>query len=443
MSVLIKSRLLAVFVLLLTSVLVGCGSGAEPIAEAIGVSRSSMQRDAEPGASEADVAALVAGNNAFAFDLYRALAALAGDEDNLFYSPHSISLALAMVFAGARGETESQMENTLRFELPQDRLHPAFNALDLSLSAEVPEKDGEGFRLNVANSVWGQDGYEFLPGYLDILATSYGGEIRLVDFRQDPEGVRVLVNGWVADETEDRIRDLIPPGIITNLTRLVLANAIYFKAAWRSHFPEGATMDRPFHLLDGREREVPMMRQQEDLRYGTGDGYQAVELPYEGGKVAMAILVPDSGRFGDFQESLSGRSVQGIVGSMGYELVNLTLPKFEMDSAFSLSNTLKAMGMGDAFAAEAANFSGMDGRFCPDKGDGCLLITDVLHKAFVSVDEEGTEAAAATAVVMSVPTSAQVEPPDPIELIIDRPFIFLIRDTVSNSILFTGRVVDP
>ena len=411
----------------------------EPTPEVIRVSRSSMQRDEAPGATEADLTALVAGNNAFAFDLYHALSE---SHDNLVFSPHSISLALAMAFAGARGETERQMTDTLRFELPQDRLHPAFNTLDLLLDPGTKDADSEAFRLNVANSVWGQQDFGFLPDYLDALAVNYGEEVRPVDFRRDPESARVGINDWVADETEDRITNLIPPDVITELTRLVLANAIYFKAAWHSAFDERATRDRTFHLLDGTDREVPMMRQQSNLRYATSDGYQAVELPYEGGEVAMTILVPDSGRFGEFQDSLSGQSVPDIVGNLDYELVNLTMPKFEMDSAFSLSDTLEAMGMPDAFDDEASNFSGMDGRFCRARGDICLLISDVLHKAFVSADEEGTEAAAATAVIIGITRAVPVEP-DPIELVVDRPFLFVIRHLASGAILFVGRVLQP
>ena len=336
----------------------------EPTPEVVLVSRSSMTRDTAPVAGDADLAELVAGNNAFAFDLYQALAE---DGDNLFYSPHSISLALAMAYGGARGDTERQMAETLRFTLPQDRLHPAFNSLDLSLVPENGDVD-PSFRLSIANSVWGQRDYGFLPGYIDALAVNYGEEVRPVDFRNDREAARVSINDWVAVETEDRITDLIPPDALTELTRLVLANAIYFKAEWQHTFDERATSEQPFYLLDGSERRVPMMRQLEDLRYARGDGYQAVELPYQGGEVAMTIIVPDSGRFQEFQDSLDGDKVGAIIDSLEYESVRLALPKFEVESAFNLSETLKNMGMPDAFDDEAANFSGMDGRLCRTRG---------------------------------------------------------------------------
>ena len=379
------------------------------------------------------------GNTAFAFDLYRAVN---DSDDNIFFSPYSISLALAKAYAGARGDTERQIAETLHFDLPQDQLHSAFNVLDLSLVSETWDDEDDGFVLNVASSVWAQEGYGFLPDYLDTLVLNYGGEVRPADFRRDAEDARGRINDWVADETEDRIRGLIPSGGIDEFTRLVLANAIYFRAAWRSAFDERATTDRPFYLLDGSERKAPMMRQQSNLRYAASDSYQAVELPYKGVEMAMTILLPDSGRFSEFEESLSGDSVGAILDGLDYELVRLTMPRFETDSAFSLSDTLEAMGMPDTFNDEAANFSGMDGRLCKKKGDICLLISDVLHKAFISVNEAGTEAAAATAVTVGV-TQAEEVKLEPIDLVLDRPFLFIIRHQATGAVLFVGRVLDP
>ena len=389
-------------------------------------------------ASAEELDTLVDGNITFGLELYRKLS---GSEGNLFFSPYSISLGMAMAYAGARGETERQMADSLGFKLPQNRLHPAFNALDLLL-ASLPKGGDDAFRLNVANSVWGQRDYSFLPEFLDSLAVNYGEDVRAADFRRDPEDARVRINGWVADETEERIRNLIPQGTLTPLTRLVLANAIYFNAAWLHAFDERVTKDRPFHLLDGSQRDVAMMRQQENLRYAIGDGFQAVELPYKGGDVAMTILLPESGKFEEFEGSLSGQSVRDIVESLESELVRLTMPKFEMESGFSLSDTLKAMGMPDAFDDQAANFSGMDGQLCRARGDICLLISDVLHQAFVSVDEAGTEAAAATAVIVGVTRAVGIEP-DPIEVVVDRPFLLIIRHHATDTVLFVGRVLDP
>ena len=268
----------------------------------IRVSESSAERETSPSVSAADLAALTMGNAAFAFDLYRSVAETEG---NLFFSPHSISTALAMAYAGASGDTERQMSETLRFGLPQDDLHPAFNALDLSLVAREPIDEQEGFRLNIANAIWGQEDYGFLPEFLDTLAVNYGDGVRPVDFQGDPEGSRARINDWVAETTEERITELIPRDAIDRFTRMVLANAIYFKAGWQHPFKKEATSPGAFHLLDGSEREVPMMRQQASLRYAKGDGYQAVELPYKGGDVAMTVLLPDAGKFRDFEESLS------------------------------------------------------------------------------------------------------------------------------------------
>ena len=321
----------------------------------------------------------------------------------------------------------------------EDRLHSAFNALDLSLNGQSSEK-GDGFLLKVASSVWAQDGYGFLPDYLDTLALNYGEEVRPVDFRRDPNAASTRINDWVADETEERITNLISPDAITPFTRLVLANVVYFKAEWQQPFDEGATSRQPFFALDGTESRVEMMRQQSSLRYAAGNGYQAVELPYKGRGMAMTILVPDSGGFSEFEESLSGSAVMGILDRLVHEVVRLTMPRFKMESAFSLSDTLRDMGMENAFDEGSADFSGMDGRACEVRGDICLLISDVLHKAFVSVDEAGTEATAATSVMFGETRAVEADP-EPIELTIDRPFIFLIRDRDTESLLFLGRIV--
>ncbi len=395
---------------------------------------------ARPPTPDGDLACLVHGNSAFAFDLYRALGSGGG---NLLFSPHSVSAALAMAYAGGRGDTERQMAATLHFYLPQERLHPAFGALGLALAdrTQKEEEDAE-FLLNVAGSVWAQEGHGLLSGYIDTLAQSHGEGVRPADFARDPEAARARINDWVAGETGEGITDLIPPGAVTALTRLVLADAIHLRAAWESAFDERATRDRPFHLLDESIRDVPMMRQQADLRYGRGDGYQAAELPYQGGDLAMTILVPESGRFGEFEASLTGETARSILDGLKHELVRLTMPGFEIESAFSLPDTLSAMGMPDAFDDGAADFSGMDGRHCEARGDICLLISDALHKAFISVDEAGTEAAAATAVIIGVTRAEQVAP-EPIEMVVDRPFVFIIRHGPTGAILFVGRVLDP
>jgi serpin B len=395
------------------------------------VLHSEKQRVASPDVSEADLATLVNGNSAFALDLYQAIKETGG---NLFYSPYSISLALAMTYAGARGETEQQMADTLCFVLPQDRLHPAFNSLDIELSRRgegAKGKDEKGFRLNVVNAIWGQKDYKFLSGFLDVLAENYGAGLRILDFASAPEESRLTINNWVSDQTEGRIEDLIPQGLIDSLTRLVLTNAIYFNAAWQEPFNEDATYDGTFYLLNGDEITVPMMRQTESFGYGEGDGYQAVELPYDGREISMVILLPTAGNFASFEDSLDAQRLDEITGRLEYREVALTMPKFEFDSEFSLGKTLAAMGMPVAFSG-GADFSGMT-------SNRDLFIADVVHKAFVSVDEAGTEAAAATAVVMPM----AMPPEEPVEVTIDHPFIFLIRDIETGTILFIGRVVNP
>ncbi len=402
----------------------------------LNIARSAKQRVTSPDVSASDLADLVAGNSAFAFDLYRALSEEPG---NLFYSPYSISLALAMTYAGARGETERQMADTLHFVLPQDRLHPAFNGLDLELARRgegIAGRDEKGFRLNIVNAIWGQEDFEFLVDFLDALAENYGAGPRLLDFVSEPEESRVTINDWVSEQTEGKIGDLIPPDVINKLTRLVLTNAIFFSAAWLHPFTESLTKDGAFYLLDGGEVMVPMMRRTASFGLATGDGYQAVELPYDGGELSMVILLPDTGQFEAFEGTLDADLVRTITESLLPTRVALTMPKFEFDSDFALGDTLGAMGMPVAFVSspgpctsERADFSGMTGT-CE------LYITEIVHKAFVSVDEAGTEAAAATAVVLGIESL-------PPSVTIDRPFIFLIRDIETGAVLFVGRVLDP
>ena len=420
----------------LTVVFLACGSDSP------GEVRSEKSRDESPDTTAEELAELVEGNSAFAFDLYHAFRETS--DGNLFYSPYSISVALAMTYAGARGETEHQMADTLRFLLPQERLHSAFNELDLQLSRRAGGAGGEDsgrFQLSIANSVWGQKDYEFLDSYLDKLAESYGAGVRPVDFREDPERSRTAINDWVADRTEEKIEDLIPPNAINSSTRLALVNAIYFKARWIHTFDRSLTGPAPFYLVDGREAEATMMTMAWAARlgYSSGERYQAVELPYEGLETSMIILLPDAGTFREFEKSMDVDLVGGILAAIERENVELTMPQFEFELGIKLADTLKAMGMPNAFDSAASDFSGVDGRSCIAGDDPCMLISDVFHKAFVAVDEEGTEAAAATAVTEKVVGGI----PDPIEVSIDRPFIFLIRDNQTGAILFLGRVLDP
>lgn len=414
-------------VITFTILLSACGAPSA----AANMAQSSLKRVTSPNVPSADSQTLADGNNAFALDIYQTLRAQDG---NLILSPFSMSLALAMTYAGARGETESQMADTLHFELPQGQLHPAFNVLDQDLATrgEAKADEQEPLQLNIANAVWAEQTYPFLQEFLDLIASNYGAGIRLADFVNQYESVRKEINNWVYDQTQEKIKDLLPEGVLSPDTRMVLVNAIYFKADWLSQFDAADTFDAPFHLLDGTDVTVKMMNQGTFMPYYQGDVYQAVELPYAGDTAAMDIFVPDAGAFETFESSLNTDLFNETITGLQPTSMQLSLPKFTFESSFSLSDALKSMGMVDAFDGNKADFSGMI-------AEKDLFISDVIHKAFVAVDEEGTEAAAATAVIMEV-TSAMMSD---VTLTIDRPFIFIIRDKPSGQILFIGRVLNP
>jgi serpin B len=396
------------------------------------IAKSGLQRNTLLNVQSEDFDSLTDENNAFALDLYQSLRARDG---NLVYSPYSISLALAMTYAGARGETEAQMAQTLHF-LPKHKLHAALNALDLELAKRgaADSNDATPFQLNIANAVWAEQTFPFLQTYLDVLAQNYGAGIQLADFINQYETVRKEINSWVNHETNDKIHDLLPEGVLKPSTRMVLVNAIYFKADWRTPFDPNNTYEAPFHLLDSSAVQVNMMSESlSAVPYAQGDGYQAISLPYQGDTADMVIIVPEEGRFEEFESTLDAQKLNEILGSMqpGGGL-QLELPKFSFPTDFSLKEQLMALGMSNAFDPDRADFSGMTG-----KRD--LYIDNILHKAFVAVDEKGTEAAAATAVIMDL-TSIML--PD-VTLTVDRPFIFLIRDLHSGQVLFVGRVLNP
>lgn len=399
---------------------------------AASVAKSKLPRITSPNASADEIQALTEANNVFALDLYQSLRS---EEGNLIYSPYSISLALAMTYAGARGDTEAQMAQTLQF-LPQQKSHPALNALDLELAkrSEPQSKDAIPLQLRIANAVWAEQTFPFLQVYLDLIAQNYGAGIQLADFMNQHEAVRKEVNDWVSNETNDKIQDLIPEGVLDPSTKMVLVNAIYFKADWLAQFDPNDTHDAPFHLLDGSDVQVKMMSQNLfGIPYVQGEGYQAVELPYAGEAAAMDIILPDEGKFSDFESTLDSQKLSEILSNMQPSgSLELGLPKFNFTKDFDLKELLTSMGMPDAFDPDRADFSGMT-------GGKDLYIDTVLHKAFVAVDEKGTEAAAATAVIMA-PTSAMLSD---VTLTIDRPFIFVIRDLPSGQILFIGRVLNP
>jgi serpin B len=415
-----------------------------PTAQAPGalytVARSDKPRQTAPDATPEELAQLVAGNSAFALDLYQQRRAQDG---NLFFSPYSISLALTMTYVGARSATEQQMAQALRFSLPQERLHPAFNALALELAKRGEAQPNtppelQGFQLNVANATWGQTGYQFQPEFLDTLAEQYGAEMLLRDFQAAPEEGRLAINQWVSEQTEEKIKDLLPEGTINDLTRMVLVNAIYFNAKWRAQFDPSVTRDGDFNLLDGSTVTVPMMAQTSSFAYTEGEGYQVVEMPYivsdQSSGMSMVIILPGENQFATFEEGLSAEQLTSITGGLNFQQVQLTMPKFTLEGvSFSLKETLQALGMQDVFVEGTADLSGMD-------GTRDLFISDAIHQAFVRVDEEGTEAAAATAAIAQA-TSAMID--EPIKMTVNRPFVFLIRDIDTGAMLFLGRVLDP
>jgi serpin B len=394
--------------------------------------KSDKPRETSPATSPADSTTLVDGNSTFALNLYQSLKETGG---NIFYSPYSISEALAMTYGGARGETEKQMAATLHFLLAQDKLHPAFNSIDIELAKRgegAKGKDDKGFRLNVVNAIWGQKDFKFTTQYLDLLAQNYGAGMRIVDYINATEQSRQIINQWVSEKTEGKINDLLPKDSLSNMTRLVLTNAIYFNAAWASKFEKANTHDGQFHLLDGSEVTVPMMSQTKSFRYTEATNYQVVELPYDGRQLSMVVLLPEANQFKAFEAALSSQKLKDIIGNLQSSTVNLKMPRFKIESQFGLKQALSNLGMPVAFSDSEADFSGMDGR-------RDLYISSVVHKAYVLVDETGTEAAAATGVIMSatsMPTNIK-------DMTIDHPFILLIRDNPTGTILFIGRVMNP
>jgi len=392
------------------------------------LTQSTQTRDRQPAVPDADLASVVAGSNAFAFDLYRQVAA---DPGNLFFSPYSLTSALAMTSAGAAGDTASQMAAVLHFSLPPARLHPALNRLDLELASHA---QGQAFSLHSANALWGQQGFAFQPAFLETLAVDYAAGMHLVDFRSDPQAARAAINAWVSQQTQQRIQDLVPPGAVDPLTRLVLANAIYFKADWAEPFTPEATRDQPFTLLDGSQESVATMFQQSSFRYAEiGARAQLLELPYAGNDLSLLVILPAPGQFDALQADLGAGRLNVAADSLSSREVQVWLPKFHFEYALALNPNLAALGMTDAFDPNKADFSGMDGQ-------RDLYIGSVLHKAYVAVDEQGTEAAAASAVGMQ---SLAMPVASPVEFKADRPFFFLIRDNPTGTVLFLGRVIDP
>lgn len=430
----------------------GCGAGRFAADGPDGSApRDAASEEAPMTDSDAEaVDRLVEAGNAFAFDLYGALAepADAGGE-NLFFSPYSVSTALAMTRAGARGATAEEMTRALHLgapELGEERLHAAAEALRERIEPKSGSGEGGGegtpLTLRVANALWGQAGVAFAGDFRTLLAERYGARLERVDFAGAAEEARQTINRWIEGATEGKIQDLVQPGSVDSLTRLVLTNAVYFQGSWKHSFDENRTTDRPFHRLEGDPVQVPLMAQTESFPYAARESYAAVELPYFGSSSAeasMVVVVPDPGAFARVEGSFDAAEMEALDGALSTTRLQLALPRFEITSTAALAEALKGLGMSLAFT-DRADFSGM---VDPEKEPEIardLFLDQVLHEAWVRVDEEGTEAAAATAAMMAV-TSMPVG--EPVRLIVDRPFLIFIRHRPTGAILFAGRVLDP
>ncbi len=372
--------------------------------------------------------ALVLGNNRFAVELYGQLRDNA--PGNVFFSPYSVSTALAMTYGGARGETAQQMAEVLHYSLGSNQVAPANHDLVRLMSVGTEA----GYQLTVANRLWGQTGYGFLPDFIRLTAQEYDSPLTELNFRQNLEAARGEINRWVEQETRGKITSLVPPGSLDAQTRLVLTNAIYFKGDWSEPFEAKRTAPVPFHVTAEETVKVPTMHRESEYGYAELDQLQLLELPYGNGDLSMVVLLPKSNDgLGSLEESLTAENLHEWLAKLSQQEVSVYLPRFKLTLEARLDDSLKSLGMKLPFTADA-NFSGMSSH-------EDLMIGAVLHKAFVEVNEKGTEAAAATAVIM-LPTAA-FEPQPPPEFKADHPFVFLIRDRRTQSILFLGRLTKP
>lgn len=417
--------------------------------------------EAKQAGPDQETKLLAEGNNRFALQLYQKLQ---DEKGNLFFSPYSISTAMVMTYAGARGATQEQMAQVLclptarhaaqppsaggqgiasddggatgagalqpRKPLTREELAQVFGKTIKDLNSRG---GGDKYELRVANALWGQKDYKFLAAFVGSVESQYGGALQNVDFVSAAEQARQTINAWVAKQTNDKIKDLIGPGVLDAMTRLVLTNAIYFKGNWASRFKKDRTQDQPFTLLDGTKVQVPMMNQQTRFGYAETEMLQVLEMPYKGEELSMVILLPKkTDGIKALELGLTSESFSKWVGAIRRREVVVSMPRFKMTSRFSLAQVLQSMGMADAFS-DKADFSGMT-------GSRNLFISAVVHQAYVDVNEEGTEAAAATGVAMRL---TSVGPDDTPVFRADHPFLFLIRDKTTGSILFLGRVLNP
>ncbi len=421
------SRSLFTAAILLWGSLPACGGSGSAT---VGVEQSTQTRVTNPSVPAGDGLQLATDNRAFAVDLYQALRAQSSADANVVFSPASLSIALAMLYngAGMGTETATQIATVLHFTLPADRLNAAFDALDLALTAPIGSDPG-AFQLSLANSTWVQKDFHILPAYLDVLAESYGGGVNTVDFRAAPEDARNAINGWVAGQTQNQIPTLFPAGSIDDLTRLVLADAVYFHADWVTPFkPESP--NGTFHAPAG-DVSVPMMSAEDNAMLWSGAGWNAASLTYSGADTSMILVVPDAGTFDSFEAALTADGLIAMIAPAQQATGGLSIPRFKFSLAEKVNDTLAALGMPDAFDDATADFSGIDG--ATD-----LKVQTVVHQANIAVDEKGTTAAAASGVGIGEKTSVELN-----TLTVDRPFLFFIVHQPTGALLFAGRVVDP
>ncbi len=393
--------------------------------------KANIARDLWSKSSGPDLLALVSADAAFAFDLYHALRR---EHENLFLSPFSIASALAMTCAGAHGQTAKEMAEVLHLPYEGDVLHAARNRLDLTISPPLDPEAQYRLRLRVANSLWVQAGLEFRQAFLDTLARNYGAGVRTVDFAHAPEAARTAVNEWIEEATEGKFRDLINEGAIDELTRMLLVNAVYFRARWEQMFHHHRTTDEPFYALDGSEGTAAMMHTLEDFGYAAGEGYQAIRLPYLEG-TSMLVIVPEAGCFDEVDSRLTPSFLAQVRHELNLESVDLGFPRFQMTSQFSLAQVLGSLGMTSAFEPPAGS-SGADFTGMTERRE--LFIHDLKHEAWIAVDEEGTEASAAT---VAISVGGPAEPTARLD--VDRPFFFVVEDDLSQVLLFVGRLMRP
>lgn len=411
------------------ALLLACNPSAEPTDPGVDPNRVARSVTSADG----DMGVVVAGHNAFTWDLY---ARLLQDtpQENAFFSPFSITSALGMTRAGARGQTAEELRAALHVSGEDEAWHTALGALTRDLNGDF----SRGYTLQLANRLFGQEGYPFEEDFLGICDEDYGAPLEPWDFIADPEGGRERVNAWVAEQTQDRILDLLPPGSVDDGTRLVLANAIYFYADWALTFDVDETRDEPFTLLDDTTVDVPMMNmdlgevEQHGIRAGWSDGVAALQIPYQDDEVSMVLLIPDEGSdLADLEAGLDADRWAALTRDLSPHDGPIALPRLTFDDRRDLSPILKDLGVVDAFDSGAADFTGIAAPI-----DGNLFIQGAYHQAFIKIDEQGTEAAAATGVVVGTESA-------PMMVRADRPFVFAIQDDLTGALLFVGRVVDP